>query len=170
MKVPLLILCTAAALSAQARDARFEAGVQIGAIDQRDALGDKPALAGGRATVRAWRFVSAEAEINRFPIGGATANFPATEFLFGARLSYRTRPIALFATVRPGFLRFDDNSLKHSGIGTASEVNLGVGLAGYSRHHVFVRADSGDAIVRYGNSGYGVRHQFRGTFGLGVWF
>lgn len=170
MKVPVLMLCAAASLYAQANAARFEAGVQVGALDMRDSLGEKPAIAGGRAGVRAWRFVSADAEINRFPIGGAAANYPATEFLFGATLSYRTGPLGLFAIIRPGFLRFDDNSLKNPGIGTVPEFNLGVGLAGYSRHHVFVRADFGDAIVDYGNSGYGVRHHFRGTFGLGVWF
>lgn len=170
MKVLVLMLGAATALCAQASDARFEAGVQIGALDLRDALREKPVIAGGRANIRAWSFVSAEAEINRFPIGGAVSNSPATEFLFGARLTYRTGPFGLFATVRPGLLRFDGNSFKNPGIGTVPEFNLGVGLAGYSRHHVFVRADFGDAIVDYGNSGYGVRHQFRGTFGLGVWF
>jgi len=170
MKVLVLTLCAAGALFAQANDARFEAGLQIGALDEREALGEKPLIAGGRAGVRVWRFVSAEAEINRFPIGGAISNFPATEFLFGARLAYNTGPFGLFATVRPGFLRFDDTSFKNPALGTLREIILGVGLAGYSRHHIFVRADFGDAIVDYANAGYGVRHQFRGTFGLGVWF
>jgi hypothetical protein len=163
MKVLALTLFVAAGLFAQADAARFEAGVQIGGLDARDALGEKPLLAGGRATARLWRFVSGEAEINRLPIGDAAANFPATEFPFGARLGHRIGPLGLFATIRPGFVRFDE-------IGTHPEVNLGVALAGYSRHHIFVRADFGDAIVDYGNSGYGVRHQFRGAFGLGMWF
>jgi hypothetical protein len=82
-------LYLASALYAQADAAVFEAGVQVGALDERDALREKPVIAGGHAGVRLWRFVGAEAEINRLPIGGAAANFPATEFLFGAKLGYR---------------------------------------------------------------------------------
>ena len=69
-------------------------------------------------------------EINRFPIGGAVSNSPATEFLFGARLAYRTGPFGLFATVRPGLLRFDDNSFKDPGIGTSPKsISASVWLA-----------------------------------------
>jgi hypothetical protein len=34
----------------------------------------------------------------------------------------------------------------------------------------FTRVDFGDLVVSYGNSGFGTRHQFQGTFGVGVWF
>ncbi len=79
---------------------RFEAGVQLGAIDMRAGLGEKPLNAGDRVTVNAWRFLDVEGEVNRFPIGGAASNYPATEALFGARAGVRAWPFGIFAKVR----------------------------------------------------------------------
>jgi hypothetical protein len=44
-------------------------------------------------------------------IAGGASNFPATEFLFGVRDGYRSGPFGVFATIRPGFFRFDDRNL-----------------------------------------------------------
>jgi hypothetical protein len=100
------------AATASAQSPRIEAGVQVGALDEREVLDEKPAIAGGRVTVRLYRSLDAEAEIDRFPIGGAYSAFPGTEFLFGARAGHRFGGLGLFATVRPGFIRFGNRSLK----------------------------------------------------------
>ena len=101
MRLGILLLIAAAALvAAEPEDARFKAGVQIGALDEREALAEKPLIAGGRFSVRALRFLDAEVEVNRFPIGGTAAEFPGTEFLFGAKAGYRGGP---FGMGRPGF-------------------------------------------------------------------
>jgi hypothetical protein len=159
------------ATAAFAQTPRVEAGAHAGALDAREALDEKPAFAGGRVTVRAFRFLSAEAEIDRFPIGGAHTSYPGTECLFGARAGGRIGALGLFATVRPGFIAFSNNSLKSQDIGTRPVINLGVALAAYSSKHIFGRLDFGDLIVSYGPiSGYGTRHQFQGTAGFGLWF
>src|SRR6266496_3146406 len=128
-----LAVC-AAPLVAQSIHPKFEAGGQVGALDERDAGQEKPAIAGGRAGLRLWRFVDGEAEINRLPVGVGTANFPATEFLFGAKACYRTEPFGLFATIRPGFLRFEDSNLSGPRLGTRPEINFGAALEAYARH------------------------------------
>jgi hypothetical protein len=164
-----IVFLLAAAASAQTP--RVEAGLQVGAIDAREALDEKPALAGGRVTVRAWRFLAAEAEIDRFPIGGGSSTYPGTEVMFGARAGGRIGALGLFATVRPGFIAYGNDSLKYSDIGTRPVVDLGVALAVYSSKHLYGRFDFGDLIVSYGPiAGYGTRHQFQGTAGFGVWF
>ncbi len=140
----------------------------MGAIDMRAGLGEKPLTGGGRVTVHASRFLDAEAEVNRFPIGGAASNYPATQALFGARAGVRRWPFGIFAKARPGFLRFDD-VLNHPNLGTRAALDLGVILEGYSRHHVAVRADFGDTVVFYGRE-TGTRHQFQGSFGISLWF
>ena len=162
----LLLLAAAAA----AQSPWVEAGVQAGALDARGALGEKPAIAGGRVTVRAWRLMDAEVEINRFPIGGAASNFPGTQLLVGARAGYRTGGLGLFATLRPGFLRFDHGNLNRPDAGTRPVLELGIALGFYSSRHIFVRFDFGDVIVWYGPAArIGTRHQFQGTVGFGLW-
>jgi hypothetical protein len=158
-------------MTASAQSPRLEAGVQVGALDEREALSEKPAIAGGRVTYNFHRFLAAEFEVNRFPIGGAFSTFPGTQFLFGARAGGRIGNLGLFATVRPGFIQFGNRSLKYEDIGTGRVIDLGVAIAAYSRRHIFARFDFGDCIVAYGQpSGYGTRHQFQGTAGFGVWF
>jgi hypothetical protein len=156
-------------MMAQAKDARFEAGVQIGALDERGPLFEKPAIAGGRASMRLFGPLHAEAEINRFPIGGGEANFPGTEVLIGARARYCVGPFEIFGKLRPGFIRFDNSRLNGPVLETQPALDLGGGLGIYSRHQLFVRFDLGDVIVFYGH-GAGTRSQFQGTFGFGLWF
>jgi hypothetical protein len=157
-------------LSAAAQEPRIEAGVQFGAIDQREVFDEKPAILGGRATVRLVRYVAVEAEVNRYPIGGALATYPATQVLIGTRMGGRVGPLGLFVTVRPGWMIFGNESLKYQDIGTRRAVNLGVAVAAYSHRHLFARFDAGDLIVSYGDSGYGTKHHFQGTAGFGIWF
>jgi hypothetical protein len=150
-----------------AQTPRVEAGVQIGAVDERAALREKPAIAGGRVTVHVTGFVDAEAEIDRFPIGGGAAQHPGTEILAGARAGYRAGPIGTFATLRPGFVGFDSN-LNAPALGNRPALNFGGALGYDSTRHIFARIDFGDLIVWYPPGG--ARHQFQGTFGMGVWF
>lgn len=157
--------------AAESQNARFEAGFQVGALDERDALSEKPAIAGGRVSVRALRFLDAEAEVNRFPVGGSSALFPGTQFLFGAKAGYRTGAFGIFGKVRPGFIRFDSDNLNAPALGTRPAVDVGIVLEFYSRRHLFARVDFGDTVVSYGSySGFGTKNQFQGTFGAGVWF
>jgi hypothetical protein len=145
---------------------RVEAGVQVGVLDRRDGFGEKPAIAGARLSARVWRFLDAEAEVDRFPVGGAQAQFPGTELLFGARAGFRSGPLGIFAKVRPGFVRFDSQPNGPS-LGTRPAVDLGAAVAVYSQRHVFVRFDAGDLVVSYAN---GARSHFEATAGVGVWF
>jgi hypothetical protein len=149
-----------------------EAGLQFTIIDARDALGEKPAAAGGRVTIGLLPFLDAEVEINRFPIGGAVSNFPGTQFLFGARAGKRIGSLGLFAKVRPGFTRFDA-TVNSPTLGTRPVLDFGGIVEYYSRHHIAARFDFGDAIVFYGAgqpAASGTRHQFQGGFGVSVWF
>ena len=67
---------------------RVEAGVAVGGL-REGIFGEYPVLAGGRVSVHTFWLLDAEAEVNRFPIGGAASSFPATQALFGARVGRR---------------------------------------------------------------------------------
>src|SRR5688500_13164852 len=71
----ILLLLAAVAF---AQTPRYEIGVQVAVLDKRKGIGEKPGMAGGRATVKAYRFVDVDFEVNRFPIGGAQSSFPGT--------------------------------------------------------------------------------------------
>ena len=136
-------------------------------IDFRDAIGEKPAAAGGRVSVRAWRFIDADVEINRFPIGGAQSSFPGTEVLMGARAGYHAGPFGLFAKLRPGFVAFDKTQFGPP-LGRKPALDFGGILEIYSSYYVAVRIDYGDQVTWFGARG--TRHQLRGGFGVSVWF
>jgi hypothetical protein len=167
-------------VTAQSPSPRIEAGVQLSIIDQ-PALHEKPLAGGGRFTVKLFRFVDAEAEINRYPIGGAISVFPATQALIGARVGYRLGPIGLFAKARPGFMRFDENAYAPR-LGTRANLDIGGILELYSTRHVAVRMDFGDTVIFYGREPMlspvgggivpqpGTRHQLQASFGISAWF
>ena len=178
----LLVLASPlAAAASDAFPARFEIGVQIGGI-QEHVLGEYPVTAGGRATVQVFRFLDAEAEVNRYPIGGAVSLFPATQALFGVRAGRRFGGIGLYGKVRPGFMRFDTNAYVPE-LHTRAALDVGGIIEFYSRRHVAARIDFGDTAVWYGTgivippiSGIGgnvipgTRHQFYWNLGVSVWF
>jgi hypothetical protein len=111
----ILLLLSTTLVSAQTSRAeigvqpRAEIGVQLSGI-RETVFGEYPVGGGGRVTVHAFHFVDAEAEINRYPIGGAAALFPATQATFGARVGQRLGPFGLYGNLRPGFMRFDANA------------------------------------------------------------
>jgi hypothetical protein len=160
---------------------RFEAGVLVGGI-QESVLGESPVIAGGRVAVRAWRYIGGEVELSRYPVGGATSLFPATQALFGARIGGRIGGIGLYGKVRPGFMRFDQN-LYVPGLDTRAVLDLGGVLEFYSRRHLAARIDFGDTVTCYGSdivippiSGIGgdvipgTRQQFQWSLGVSGWF
>lgn len=141
----ILQLSIAAAL---AQTPRVEIGVVVGGIDEK-LFGEKPVLAGARITARAFRFVDAEAEVNRFPIGGGVALFPATQGLFGVRVGRRFGPLGLFGKVRPGITRFDSNAYVPN-LSTKPTLDMGGVVEFYSQRHIAGRLDFGDTVVWYG--------------------
>ena len=91
--VRLLVAC-AFAFSLSAADfeqPRVEAGVLVGGL-REGIFREYPVLAGGRVSVHTFWLLDAEAEVNRFPIGGAASSYPATQALFGARVGRRLGP------------------------------------------------------------------------------
>jgi hypothetical protein len=160
---------------------RAEIGVQLSGI-RENALGEYPVGAGGRVTVHVIHFVDAEAEINRFPIGGGTALFPATQAIFGARVGQRFGPIGIYGKLRPGFMRFDAN-VRVQNLGVRPVLDFGGVLELYSRRRIAVRFDLGDTAVWYGRDTVippisspgpsiilGTRHQLKWSFGFSFWF
>jgi len=124
------------------------------------------------------RYVAADTEVNRYPIGGGVANFPVTQFLFGARAGIRFGNIGLFGKIRPGFARYD-TALYQPGIGTKFNLDIGGVLEFYSSKHIGVRVDFGDTIIFFGTNPIGsptglrtlgARNHFQGGFGGFVHF
>jgi hypothetical protein len=160
---------------------RVELGVQVGGI-RENALGEYPVSSGGRFTVHLFQYIDGEAEVNRFPIGGGIALFPATEATFGARIGRRFGLIGFYGKVRSGFIRFDSNSFAPT-LRTRPALDFGGVLEFYSRRHIAGRFDFGDTAVWYGrdvlipqlskpgsNIAPGTRHQLQFSFGVSAWF
>jgi hypothetical protein len=174
------LLFVGSVILAGAETPRFEAGVQLSVMEMKG-LGEKPVLAGGRVSARITRFVTADVEVNRQPIGGAISNFPATQVLMGARAGYRFgNLLGIYGKLRPGLVRFDRNR-DAPGLGTRAAADIGGVVEFYSRLHILVRLDFGDTVVGYGSApvqrpaggvpaAIGMRHQFQESFGIGVWF
>jgi hypothetical protein len=178
-----LWFCAGASLLAGADidQSRFEVGVLLGGVRAR-VLGEHPVGAGGRVTIHTFRFIEAEAEVSRYPVGGGVALFPVTQGLFGVRAGRRIGGIGVYSKLRPGFMRFDSN-LYVPRLGTRAALDAGGIVEFYSRRHVAARVDFGDTVVWYGSdivippiSGIGgnvvprTRHQFQWNLGLSVWF
>jgi hypothetical protein len=172
-----ILLILAAGLNAQAP--RVEAGVQVSVIDIH-AVGEKPVLGGGRATVRFYRPLAAEVEVNRWPIGGAVSNYSATEVLMGVRAGHKFGPFGVYGKLRPGFVTFDVNQYA-PGLGKRAALDAGGVLVIYSGWHFALRLDFGDTVIWYGDtlvrrpSGnisimLGTQHQYQASVGFGVWF
>lgn len=158
---------------------KVEVGVLLGGIKE-PVLGEYPVVAGGRVSVHVFRFMDAEAEVSRHPIGGAVSLYPATQVMMGARAGRRFGMIGLYGKVRPGFMQFDTNAYVPR-LGTQAALDAGGILEFYSRRHVAMRVDFGDTVVWYGrditipqSSGTGmipgVRHQFQWSIGVSAWF
>ena len=174
-----MLLLSATLVSAQTP--RAEIGVQLSGI-RETVFGEYPVGGGGRVTVHAFHFVDAEAEINRYPIGGAAALFPATEATFGVRVGWRWGPFGLYGNLRPGFMRFDANA-RIPNLGTRAALDWGGVLELYSSRHVATRFDLGDVVVWYGKDTVvppisapgtgtiaGTRHQLKWSVGVSLWF
>ncbi|MGE0406065.1 MAG: outer membrane beta-barrel protein [Candidatus Korobacteraceae bacterium] len=170
-----LPLFTSPAL-AQFEQPRLEAGVHFTTVDI-SGLGEKPVGGGGRLTLRMSRLVALEGEVNRFPIGGATANFPMTQVLAGLRIGGRIGPFGIFGKVRPGYTRFDASSYDHQ-FGRRANLDLGAVISLYSSRHFGVRFDFGNTLIFFGNKpvqspagvSLGTRSNFQGGAGVFVHF
>ena len=169
-----LVACAVAlSLSAAELDQpRVEAGVVLGGL-REGVFREYPVLGGGRVTIHTLRFVDADVEVNRFPIGGAASSYPASQALFGVRAGRRFGGLGIYGKLRPGLVSFDANPYLPA-LGTRAALDAGAVLELYSRHHLAARLDVGDTVVWYGNVGgsvtAGTRHQLQWSVGLSVWF
>ena len=179
----LMVVCaTALTLSAGELDQpRVEVGVVLGGL-REGVLREYPVVGGGRVSIHTWRFLDAEVEVNRFPIGGAASSYPATQALFGLRAGRRIGNLGVYGKLRPRFISFDSNQYVPA-LGRRAALDAGGILELYSRHHIAGRMDFGDTVVWYGKdlvipsiSGVGgsvtagTRHQLQWSVGLSVWF
>ena len=166
------LLLAAVPILAQDLPPRIEIGLHLATIDE-SGLDEKPLGGGGGVTYRLTRFVAADTEVNRYPIGGGAANFPMTQFLLGARAGIRFGNIGLFGKIRPGFAHYD-STLYAPGIGTKVNLDVGGIIEFYSRSHIGARLDFGNTVIFFGNNPIGsptglrtlgTRNQFQGSFG-----
>lgn len=175
-----LLLALAFAAVAFSQTPHAEIGVEFGGI-RETVLGEYPVAGGGRFTIHAFRFIDAEAEVNRIPIGGAVALFPATQFLAGARVGRRFGRLGIYGKVRPGVMRFDAN-LYAPNLHSRPALDAGGVLEFYSSRHLAFRMDFGNTVVWYGRDVSipaisapgpgvvpGIRHQLQWSMGLSVW-
>jgi hypothetical protein len=176
----LPILFAIFSCTGSAQDPRFEIGVQLSGL-RENVLGEYPLGGGGKVTVRALRFVAAEAEVDRYPIGGGTALYPATQVSLGARVGRRIGPLGIYGIARPGWMSFDTNAYVPK-LGIRPALDFGAALEFYSRRHMAARMDVGDSVVWYGLDAIpaiyrpgpsivpGARHQLHWTLGFSFWF
>jgi hypothetical protein len=172
-----LIATTGTCIYAQDLPPRIEVGLHLAALDETG-LGEKPLGGGGGISYRLSPYVAVDSEVNRYPIGGAAANFPVTQVLFGARAGIRFGKMGFFGKIRPGFGIYD-NTLYQPSIGTKANLDAGVVLEFYSARHVGARIDFGDTIIFFGSNQIGspvgpktlgTRNHFQGSFGVFIHF
>jgi len=89
----------------------------------------------GRFTVKAFWFLDADFEVNRFPMGGAQSSFPGTQVLLGPRAGVHLSHFGIFGKVRPGFIKYDRNPFL-SQLGTRAALDIGGTFEIYISYHV----------------------------------
>jgi hypothetical protein len=177
----LLVCAFALSLSAGELDQpRVEAGVVLGGL-REGVFREYPVVGGGRVTLHTFRFVDAEVEVNRFPIGGAASSFPATQSLFGVRAGRRIGKVGVYGKLRPGFILSTPTHMSRRLV--EQRLSMPAEFWRSTRGTVAGRLDLGDTVVWYGKdlvipsiSGVGgsvtagTRHQFNGVSVMSVWF
>ena len=123
---------------------------------------------GARIGYNVTEHVTLEAEGNFFPRDRARAGGRKLEGLFGAKVGKRYEQVGVFAKARPGFVRFEQGSLRQppntvcvavfpppagcfeSRSRTQFAFDLGGVLELYPSRRTIVRFDAGDTIIRFG--------------------
>ena len=131
-----------------------------------DNLDQNPWGIGGRFGVQILPFATVEAEVSAFP-GDLRVTGPMTQVLGGVRLGGRGRGYGLFAKLRPGFVRFDEDFIA-PGLGCVAVVptpvaclndqynfalDFGSVVELYPNERLIIRIDIGTTNIWYGTRG-----------------
>jgi hypothetical protein len=177
--VVLLILaswCVAAPVSAQ----HVELGGFATFIDM-DNVDQAPWGGGGRFGVEILPFATLEAEVGVFP-GEQRVTGPFTQVLGGVKLGGRARGYGLFAKLRPGFVRFEDDFIA-PGVACiavvptpeaclADRLNFALDFGSvveiYPSDRLIIRVDIGTTNIWYGTRGEDGSSRNAGNFQLSL--
>ena len=140
-------------VQAQSADRPFEAGVQFGALDLNNSIGEKPLAAGGRFGYWRAEWGTIEAEYNYFP-ENPSGNFGETLVLAGVKAGGWFEGIGVFAKARPGVIHFGGDFFKARNPGNRSQPALDVGLVVQRMfgERAGVRLDVGDTMIFFGDA------------------
>jgi hypothetical protein len=180
----LVLIWSGAALPAVAQQVELGGFATYIAMDNVD---QNPWGIGGRLGVQVLPFATLEAEVSAFP-GDLTVTGPMTQVLGGVRLGGRGRGYGLYAKLRPGFVRFDEDFIA-PGLGCVAVVptpeaclndqynfalDVGSVVELYPNDRLIVRIDIGTTNIWYGTRGDDgpTRHagNFQLSMGAGVRF
>jgi hypothetical protein len=161
------LLLMAPAQNAQAQSNSETPKIEIGAqytLLRINGFGPNDATdsgVGGRITYNINRKVGVEGEYNFFPQGrinfatlSTVLDSDRTQGLFGVKYAIaRSEKAAIFAKVRPGFIRFSQGT---PAVGTSSsEIQFALDYGGvvelYPARAFALRFDVGDTVIRYDN-------------------
>jgi hypothetical protein len=127
---------------------RWEAGAHLIRLDL-DSIGEGLGGAGARAGYVVNRFVTVEAEANRY-FEDPSGNFGHTQVLAGARYGYWFGPFGVFAKTRPGLVRLGGGTAARN---PGRENNFALDLGGVilvGRGRAGLRIDAGGTMIFWG--------------------
>jgi len=119
---------------------------------------------GGRVTFNLADSFGLEGELNYFPqkrndpisTPALFVNSTRTQGLFGVKTGLRSEKAGIFAKIRPGFVRFGENSSLVGGVTGQSFTQFALDFGGvfelYPSRSVALRFDVGDTIIRFGSN------------------
>jgi hypothetical protein len=167
MAAMLMLVITIAQARAQSDMPKFEVGAQFSLLRIGDLAVSHPGV-GGRIGWNVIDYLSLEGEINLFPkkdiiayYGGQYQDGNKTQGLFGVKTGRRSDKFGVFAKLRPGFVHFEKLAIDPCPRGalcilpdrfisqTKFALDVGGVLEFYPSHHVVLRFDLGDTIIRF---------------------
>jgi hypothetical protein len=132
---------------------RYELGVHITTLSVAE-RGDHDTSLGGRFTFNLNKYLSLEAEGNRFLENREGGGTNEDQGLFGLKAGIRKNKFGVFAKVRPGYTRFGllgtasgPNSFGQ--LHTRATVDVGGVVEYYPARHLALRLDVGDTMINF---------------------
>ncbi len=193
--VALMICLNRSEARAQSDDVpKFELGGHVTVIDLR-ALGEVEAGGpGARFTYNFTRHIALDTEVNVLT-KQVTAGGTKIQGQFGIKAGARKEKVGVFAKIRPGFMRFENDPFGGFDLGfdpftrrergtTEPTLDIGGVFEIYPSKNTIVRIDAGDTIIRFGSRtrssgligapeiavGGFTRHNFQAGLGFAIRF
>jgi Outer membrane protein beta-barrel domain len=137
---------------------RYEVGVHISTLSVAE-RGDHDTSLGGRFTYNLNKYLSLEAEGNRFFENREGGGTNEDQGLFGLKAGIRKKRFGVFAKVRPGYTRFGllgttpgPNTFHQAH--TRFTVDAGGVVEYYPHRNVAFRVDVGDTMINFKNGDF----------------